>query len=68
MKDLGPLQYFLGIQVASSPKGYLLSQTKYVTNILHRGQLTNAKTIDTPIKLHVKFFASYGVPLVDPTE
>ncbi|XP_058187678.1 uncharacterized mitochondrial protein AtMg00810-like [Rhododendron vialii] len=68
MKDLGLLQYFLGIEVASSPKGYLLTQTKYVTDILHRAQLTDDKNIDTPIELHVKFSDSDGVPLADPTE
>ncbi|XP_028112216.1 uncharacterized protein LOC114310443 [Camellia sinensis] len=33
MKDLGPLQYFLGIEAASSPKGYFLSQAKYANEL-----------------------------------
>ena len=43
MKDLGYLQYFLGIEVAYSPRGYLLSQSKYVVNILKRVRLTDNK-------------------------
>ncbi|KAF7132693.1 hypothetical protein RHSIM_Rhsim09G0127800 [Rhododendron simsii] len=63
MKDLGPLRYFLGIEVASSLQGYLLGQSKYVTDILHRARLTDTKTVDTPdtpLELHAKFSASDG--------
>ncbi|GFZ13131.1 hypothetical protein Acr_23g0015160 [Actinidia rufa] len=68
MKDLDPLRYFLGIGVASSPKGYLLSQTKYITNILHRANLTDDKIVNTPLEIHAaKFSATDGVLLEDPT-
>jgi hypothetical protein len=43
MKDFGYLWYFLGIEVAYSLKGYLLSQSKYVVNILKRVKLTDNK-------------------------
>jgi len=43
MKDFGYLWYFLGIEVAYSLKGYLLSQAKYVVNILKRVKLTDNK-------------------------
>ena len=36
MKDLGLFCYFLGIEVAQSPKPYLLSHTKYIS-ILFEG-------------------------------
>ncbi|CAL5429371.1 unnamed protein product [Camellia sinensis] len=67
MKDLGFLRYFLGIEVATSPTGYLLSQTKYARDILSRANLTDEKIVDTPLELHAKFSASDGVPLEDPT-
>ncbi|GMP41874.1 hypothetical protein CsSME_00011821 [Camellia sinensis var. sinensis] len=67
MKDLGPLQYFLGIKVASSPKGYFLSQAKYANEVSHRVGLTDTKVSDTPIELNVKLNSIDGVPLDDPT-
>jgi hypothetical protein len=34
LKDLGPLHYFLGIEVSRSPDGLWLSQKKYTTDLL----------------------------------
>ncbi|GMP89059.1 hypothetical protein CsSME_00040788 [Camellia sinensis var. sinensis] len=67
MKDLGSLQYFLGIEVASSPNGYFLSQAKYANEIIHRAGLTNTKISDTPIELNVKLNTIDGVLLDDLT-
>ncbi|XP_028105224.1 uncharacterized protein LOC114304242 [Camellia sinensis] len=67
MKDLGSLRYFLGIEVATSPSGYLLSQTKYARDILSRANLTDDKIVDTHFQLHAKFSTFDGVPLEDLT-
>jgi len=67
MKDLGYLRYFLSIKVASSPRGYLLSQSKYVADILEWIRLTDNKTVDTPIEVNTRYSSSNGLPLTDPT-
>jgi hypothetical protein len=67
MKDLGYLRYFLGIKVAYSLRGYLLSLSKYVADILERARLTNNNTVDTPTEVNAMYFFSDGLPLIDPT-
>ena len=58
MKDLRYLRYFLGIEVAYSLRGYLLSQSKYVADILEQARLIDNKTVDTPIKVNAKYSSS----------
>ena len=67
MKDLSYFLYFLGIEVAYSPKGYLFSQLKYVADILERARFTVNKTVDTPIEVNTKYSSSSDIPLTDPT-
>jgi len=67
MKDLDSLRYFLGIEVAYSHRGYLLSQSKYVADILERARLTDNKTINTLIEVNTRYSSSDGLPLTYPT-
>jgi hypothetical protein len=34
MKDLGPLSYFLGLEVFSFSDGYYLTQAKYISDLI----------------------------------
>jgi hypothetical protein len=67
MKDLGHLRYFLGIKVVYSPRDYLLSQSKYITNILEQACFSNPQAVDSRLELNVKYVSSDGVYLSDPT-
>src|SRR5438270_636033 len=67
MKDMGSLRYFLGVEVAYSPRGYFLSQSKYDADILERARLTDNKIVDTPIEVNAKYYSSDGTPLPDPS-
>ena len=47
MKDLDPLNYFLGLEVSSSADGYYLTQAKYTFDLISQASITNSKIIDT---------------------
>lgn len=50
MKDLGPLKFFLGIEVSRSTKGIFLSQRKYTLDLLEETGMSACQPTDTPIE------------------
>ena len=49
VKDLGPLHYFLGLEVHRSGKGIFLSQTKYACDLLKKTDFIGASPCSTPL-------------------
>ena len=59
MKDLGFLRYFLGIEIAYSSHSLLLSQQKYIADLLDRATMSDpaafvSSFIFIPMELHPK--------------
>ncbi|KAM0992752.1 hypothetical protein ACFX2A_008619 [Malus domestica] len=66
VKDLGPLHYFLGLEVQRSATGLCLHQSKYIFDLLHKTRMDGANPCLThlgSIKLD-----HTGPLLPDPTE
>ena len=67
MKDLGPLNYFLGLEVSSSTNGYYLTRANYTSNLISRASITDSKIVDTPIKYNCRLNSHDGESLSDVT-
>ncbi|GKV37893.1 hypothetical protein SLEP1_g45862 [Rubroshorea leprosula] len=65
LKDLGPLKYFLGIEVASSPQGLYLSQRKHTIELLNDARLLGSQIVDTLMEQNLKLLPSDGSLLID---
>ena len=60
VKDLGRLKYFLGIEVARSAKGIVLSQRKYTLDLLSDVGMLGCRAAATPIDQNHKVTAQSG--------
>jgi len=67
MKDLGQLNYFLGLEVTSGSDGYYLSQAKYASDLLSKAGLTDSKTCISPLEHNTRLLATDGESLPDAT-
>jgi histone deacetylase 1/2 len=63
VKDLGPLHFFLGIEVAHQSTGLALTQKKHSLDLLRRAGMLKCKMSLTPMSSTDKFSATDGVLL-----
>jgi hypothetical protein len=67
VKDLGSLNFFLGIEVLPNAAGVLLSQQRYILDLLKRTKMTDAKPVSTPMASSTTLSAFDGEPFSDQT-
>uniref|UniRef100_A0A2N9FSR2 Reverse transcriptase Ty1/copia-type domain-containing protein n=1 Tax=Fagus sylvatica TaxID=28930 RepID=A0A2N9FSR2_FAGSY len=67
LKDLGPLRYFLGLQIDYKKGGFFVHQRKYLTDLLHKFTLTDCKAASTPIATTPLLTSTSTELLSDPT-
>jgi len=68
LKDLSALNYFLGVQISWTQFGLTLTQSKYVSDVLHWFHMENSKPTKTPCYPSTRLLPQDGVAFSDPTE
>ena len=67
IKDLGSLKYFLGMEVARSKKGIVVSQQKYILDLLKETGMMGCRPANTPIDPNQKLQSEGNGDPVDTT-
>jgi hypothetical protein len=60
LKDLGPLRFFLGLQIDYTRAGLFVHQKKYVSDLLLKFNMTNCK----PASTHFQLVRNFSPPLM----
>ncbi|KAL2236277.1 uncharacterized protein LOC110012105 [Sesamum indicum] len=66
IKDLGYAKYFLGLELVRSAHGLLVTQQKYLHDILQDFHMLNAKDVSTPFPPRLKLTSDSSTLLIDP--
>lgn len=67
LKDLGPLSYFLGVEVHPTPTGLFLNQHKYTHDLLALANMLEAKPVSTPMDSNTSLQLNSSPALDDPS-
>jgi hypothetical protein len=67
MTGMGPLHFFLGLEINQDALSIKLSQAKYARDLLERFHMTHCKSALTPFLSGVKLDDGRETPLVDNT-
>ena len=68
LKDVGALSYFLGIEAQRSTSGLLLTQRKYINDLLGSVQMSTANPASYPMVLTDRLQLTSGTALSDGSE
>jgi hypothetical protein len=67
MTDMGPLHFFLGLEINQDASGIKLSQDKYAWDLMERFHMTNCKSAPTPFLSGVILEDGQDTLVVDST-
>jgi len=67
IKDLGPIKYFLGLEVSRSLDGLVLNQRKYCLDLISETGMLGCKPTPTPFDPSIKLHVDEGALLPNPS-
>ena len=65
VKDLGRLNYFLGVETLWCTDGLYLTQRKYIADLLKKSKMENAKPCSSPMATNCHLTSTDGTPFAD---
>lgn len=66
MKDMGPVSYFMGLEIDRSEDGFFVSQQKYTLDLIKKFGMTGAMPLKLQMDTHLTLKPDKGELLQDP--